>query len=105
MTHSELYSAITSNGISLHPCNAHDSIPIDETAIYYMDIEELTGIYNDIISEQNITTVINGWKCIEVNTNDNGSFEYNGKWYFARFNISEHEQLLKYSKQLENEFF
>lgn len=52
MTRKEMYTAITAAGIKLHPCNAADAAPANETAVYYMDIEELTGIYADIAEEQ-----------------------------------------------------
>lgn len=48
MTRKELYTAITSAGVALHLCNAADTAPEDDTAIYYMNTEELTGIYADI---------------------------------------------------------
>ena len=48
MTRKELYTAITAAGVALHPCNAADTAPADDTAIYYLTIEELTGLYADI---------------------------------------------------------
>ena len=56
MTRKELYTAITAAGVALHPCNAADTAPTDDTAIYYLDTEELIGIYADIIEEQTTGT-------------------------------------------------
>ena len=56
MTRKELYTAITAAGIALHPCNLDDTVPADDTAIYYLDTEELTAIYADITEEQTTDT-------------------------------------------------
>lgn len=56
MTRKELYTAITVAGVALHPCNTADTAPADDTAIYYMTTEELTGIYADITEEQTTDT-------------------------------------------------
>ena len=56
MTRKELYTAITAAGVAIHPCNAADTAPADETAMYYLDTEELTGIYADITEAQTTDT-------------------------------------------------
>lgn len=56
ITRKAMYEAITAAGIKLHPCNAADTVPADDTAIYYMTTEELTGIYADIAEEQTTET-------------------------------------------------
>lgn len=56
MTRKEMYTAITAAGIKLHPCNADDTAPANDTAIYYLGTEELTGIYADITEAQNTDT-------------------------------------------------
>jgi hypothetical protein len=56
MTRKELYTAITAAGVALHPCNAADTAPADDTAIYYLTTDELTGIYAAPAEEQITTT-------------------------------------------------
>lgn len=56
MTRKELYTAITAAGVALHPCNAADTTPANDTAMYYLTTEELTGIYADITEEQTTDT-------------------------------------------------
>lgn len=56
ITRAAMYEAITAAGIVLHPCNLEETAPADETAIYYMDVAELIGIYEDTAEEQTTET-------------------------------------------------
>lgn len=56
ITRSAMYEAITAAGVALHPCNAAETAPADDNAMYYMNTEELTGIYADITEEQTTET-------------------------------------------------